>query len=93
MLKVSPVDMAGVKVSVVTASMYKGESQIAPGFSIRRLDKSSQSPVPLGSSRSYHLVQQTATSKKVISHPLCVSSMTLRMLNEYLLHRKKVDGS
>ena len=62
--KVCPVERAGVNVSEVTASMDIGLTQICPGFSVLRLVKLSQSPVPLGASRLYHWVQHTARNNK-----------------------------
>lgn len=59
--------MAGFIPVVVTASMYRGVSQISPGYSVQSALRTSQSPVPLGSSRSYHLVQQTAGSKERVT--------------------------
>lgn len=52
--------MAGTLLFVVTASMSSGELGICPGNADCRLTNSSQSPVPLGLSRLYHFVQQTA---------------------------------
>ena len=59
---ISPVEMAGVLVSVVTASIATGVVQIFPGFSLCRLERVSQSPVPLGLSLSNQSVQHTAKS-------------------------------
>lgn len=60
--KTSPVLAAEVSVSMVTASMYRGLSQIFPGFPDLRSLKSSQSPVPLLSSWLNHWVQQAVGS-------------------------------
>ena len=48
---------------MVSTSMPTGLSQILPGFSSRRFERVSQSPVPVGLSRSNHSVQHPDAEK------------------------------